>query len=377
MLRIRHAEDNPRPSRFARNCGILVFPALLSLALLVCGTARAQSDGSAAPADPQAIPPHAPNPASPTSPVARTPGSVSGIVLNGGGAPIAGAHIALSPANHAEAQGETTSDDTGHFRFLGVSPGAFTVLVTVQGFNSANASGELQPGQSYQLPPITLTIATVDVTVEAVTSTKELALEEMHAEEAQRLFAVFPNFFVSYNWNAPALTARQKFSLATHNVADPGNLLLVGTIAGFQQAQNAFPGYSQGAKGYGRRYGADLGNLVAGTYMGGAVLPALFHQDPRYFYKGTGTRRSRFLYAISTAVICRGDNGHRQPAFASVLGDLSAGAISNLYYDASDRQGAALTVENGLLAIAGDAMNNVFQEFVLRKLTKEGKGSKH
>ena len=223
------------------------------------------------------------------------------------------------------------------------------------------------------MPPFALTLATVSVSVNATVTTDELGLEQLHAQEGQRLFAVFPNFFVSYNWSAPPLTARQKFALATKNAADPGNLLLVGTVSGVQQAADAFPGYSQGAKGYGRRYGANLGNLVAGTYLGGAILPALFHQDPRYFWKGTGSTRSRFWYAVSTAVICRGDNGRRQPAFASVLGDLSAGALSNAYYASDDRKGASLTLENGLLAIAGDAMNNVFQEFVLRKLTKEGK----
>ncbi len=271
---------------------------------------------------------------------------------------------------------ETISDDAGHFRFTRVPPGPFTVMITLRGFDTATASGELQPGQAFDLSPFALALSTVNVTVSAVVSTEELGVEQVEAEEQQRFFAVFPNFFVSYNWTAPPLTTRQKFALATKNASDPGNLLLVGTVAGVQQATNTFPGYSQGAKGYGRRYGADLGNLVAGTYMGGAILPTLFHQDPRYFWKGTGTVRSRFFYAVSTAVICRGDNGRRQPAFAGVLGDLSAGAISNLYYDPSDRKGAALTFQNGLLAIAGDAMNNVFQEFFLRKVTKEAKPKK-
>ncbi len=302
-------------------------------------------------------------------------GSLSGVVNTAAGVPITGAHLALSAGGHTQSQ-EATSDDAGHFHFAQIPPGDFTVEVTFPGFDTAAASGTLKAGQSYELSPFALKLSTVNVTVDAVASTEELATEQMHAEEGQRLFAVFPNFFVSYQWNAVPLTTRQKYSLATHNVVDPGNLLLVGTVAAVQQGANAFPGYSQGWKGYGRRYGADLGNLVAGTYMGGAILPALFHQDPRYFYKGTGTVRSRFLYAVSTAVICRGDNGHRQPAFASVLGDLSAGAISNLYYDASDRQGAALTFENGLLAIAGDAMNNVVQEFLLRKLTREAKSQK-
>jgi hypothetical protein len=48
---------------------------------------------------------------------------------------------------------------------------------------------------------------------------------------------------------------------------------------------------------------------------------------------------------------------------------MSAGAISNPYYVPSDHEGAALTLTNGLIGIAGDAMNDVFQEFFLYKLT--------
>ena len=107
--------------------------------------------------------------------------------------------------------------------------------------------------------------------------------------------------------------------------------------------------------------------------MGGAIFPSLFHQDPRYFYKGTGTTKSRLLYAITRAVITRGDNGHDQPNFAGVLGDLSAGAISNLYYPASDRHGAGITFYNGLLAIGGDAVNGIFQEFFSHALTPSAK----
>ena len=312
-------------------------------------------------------PPHASSSVGPSS-TENSLGSISGLVSNSTGIPIAGAHIALSFAGQTRSQ-ETTSETNGHFRFQDVAPGTFSLAVTLDGFNTASASGALQPGQSLELSPFALSMSTVNITVNASVSTQELGLEEVHTEEQQRLLGVFPNFFVSYSWTAPPLTPRQKFALATKNVIDPGNLLLVGTTAGFQQADNAFPGYSQGAKGYGRRYGADLGNLVSGTYMGGAVLPVLFRQDPRYFYKGTGSVRSRFWYAVSTAVICRGDNGNRQPAFAGVLGDLSAGAISNLYYAPSDRQGAALTFENGLLGVAGDALNNVFQEFLLKRFT--------
>ena len=112
-----------------------------------------------------------------------------------------------------------------------------------------------------------------------------------------------------------------------------------------------------------------MADTAIGGMLGGAVLPVLFHQDPRYFYKGTGTKWQRAWYAIGTSVIARGDNGKWQPAYASVLGDFASGAISNLYYPASNRNGAELTIENGFLAIAGNAAGNLLQEFVLKKIS--------
>ncbi len=312
----------------------------------------------------------------PQSPSMAAPQRVGGCRLTGevlsNGAMVSGAQLRLSSAGETL---QTKSDDSGRFTFLGLDPAPYTLTATLPGFTTVTQHVELQPGETLDLPPIELTLSTVSITVDALTP-EQLALEQLHTEEHQRLVGVLPNFFVSYNWTAPPLTAGQKFRLSTRNALDPGNLALVGTVAGVQQAANAFPGYGQGAAGYGRRYGADLGNLVIGTYMGGAVLPSLFHQDPRYFYKGTGTKRSRVLYALSRAVITRGDNGHDQPNFAGVLGDLSAGAISNLYYPASDRQGATIFLENSILAIAGDAMNDLVQEFFFSRFTSDTRNKK-
>ncbi len=262
----------------------------------------------------------------------------------------------------------------GSYAWDGVRTGSYIVTVTMQGFLPARYQALLpEQGGTAQLS-ITLQIPPVSASVTVTASESEVAQAEVSLEETQRLIGMFPNFFVTYEWHAASLSSRQKFGLAWENARDPGNLLLVGVVAGVQQAANSFPGYGQGAKGYGRRYGAGLGNLVSGTFLGGAVLPSLFHQDPRYFYKGTGSIRSRFWYATTRAVVTRGDNGRPQPNWSGMLGDVSAGALSNLYYAPEDRQGASLTVENGLLGIAGDAMNGVFQEFFLKKLTTHTKG---
>jgi hypothetical protein len=293
---------------------------------------------------------------------------VSGTIVDAQGALVSGAQLRLSSADNTSGQQATSSPD-GTFTFDYITPGDFTLTVSLKGFVTTTTTGTLQSGQNLQLPPVVLQLAATFFKVEVHPEPMLTVEQQIQAEEQQRLGGFAPNFFISYDWNAAPLSSRQKFALSWATGRDPANLLLVGAFAGIQQAENSFNGYGRGAPGYGKRFGANLASLEVGTFLGGAVFPSLFHQDPRYFYKGTGTIRSRIVYALSTAVIQRGDNGQRQFAISSVLGDLSAGAISNLYYPASNRNGPGLTIENGLLGVAGDALNGIFQEFVARRLT--------
>jgi hypothetical protein len=111
-----------------------------------------------------------------------------------------------------------------------------------------------------------------------------------------------------------------------------------------------------------------MANHVSGYLLGRAIYPSIFHQDPRYFYKGKGTIRSRALYAISAAVVARGDDGRWKPNYSRVLGNFSAAAVSNLYYPASDR-GASLVLFNGLAETGADAVSNLIREFLLKRIT--------
>jgi len=165
------------------------------------------------------------------------------------------------------------------------------------------------------------------------------------------------------------LRPQQKFELAWKTSIDPVTIVASLVIAGVELSQNSYKGYGQGVQGFAKRFGASYADASIGTLIGGAFLPALFKQDPRYFYKGTGNTRSRILYALANAVVSKGDNGHWQPGYAGILGALASGGISNLYYPASSRNGAALTFENTLIGIGGSAVGNMFQEFLVRKLT--------
>jgi hypothetical protein len=300
-------------------------------------------------------------------------GGISGTVVDQDGAVIANVKITLAQSSVTSTgvtpKREARSDGEGHFVFKDLPPAPFRLSLTASGFAPLEMSGILHAGEDYVITTIALAVARNTVDVEVTLPQELIAEDQVKVEEKQRLLGVFPNFYVTYDPKAVPLTTKLKFQLAWKTTVDPVSFAIIGGIAGIEQAENAFSGYGQGAQGYAKRYGAAYGDFVSGTFIGSAILPSLLKQDPRYFVKGTGSLRSRFLYAIANSVICKGDNRRWQPNYSFIIGDLAAGGISNLYYPAQNRNGATLTFENALIAIGGGAIGNVIQEFFLRKLT--------
>jgi hypothetical protein len=294
---------------------------------------------------------------------------ISGRIVDQTGVAVVGARIILTGEGSSQSQEALTGDD-GLFAFANAWSGSFHLTITAAGFATQEFSGNLRATENFTVPQIVLTVASVTTEVRVVPPSQvEIAREQIKEEEKQRALGIIPNFYVTYIPDAAPLAPKQKFELAWKSMVDPVTFGLTGAIAGLEQAQNDFGGYEQGAAGYGRRYGAAYGDMVTSTLIGSAILPSLLKQDPRYFYKGTGSKRSRLLYAIANSVICKGDNGHWQANYSAILGGLAAGGISNLYYPAKDREGAELTFENALIGIGATAAANVLQEFVIRKFT--------
>jgi hypothetical protein len=280
---------------------------------------------------------------------------------------VAGATVKLTGGVPGSDQ-EAVSDSDGRFEFAHAAPGPIHLTIAAAGFAAREFTATLQPAENFAVPEITLPVATVVTEVHVSPPTFEIAEAQIREQERQRPLGFIPNFYVTYIPNAAPLAPRQKFELAWKTMTDPVTFGITGAVAGIQQAQNDFSGYGQGAEGYAKRYGAAYADAAIGTMIGGAILPSLLKQDPRYFYKGTGTVRSRLLYAIANAVICKGDNGKWQANYSGLLGGLAAGGISNLYYPASDRD-AGLTFQNFAIGIGASAAANVLQEFVVKKLT--------
>jgi hypothetical protein len=295
-------------------------------------------------------------------------GSIQGTVKDASGSTVAGAIVTLGTSTPT-GQRTAITDQAGFFRFSAVDPGSYKIAIAAAGFavwtaeNVAVGSDENQP-----LLSAVLQVANASSSVSVTLPRHDLAAEQLKDEEKQRLLGVFPDFFVSYESDAVSLTAAQKFQLGWKTITDPVSFLGTGLAAGIEQKRNNYPEFGQGVEGYAKRFGAQYADRVSGVVIGHVVMQSIFHQDPRYFYKGTGSISSRALYAIGTAFVRKGDNGHWQPDYSDILGGLASSELSTLYYPSSSRPVRRLA-DGVLLGFAGRAGSNLLREFVLRKLT--------
>jgi hypothetical protein len=196
-----------------------------------------------------------------------------------------------------------------------------------------------------------------------------VAEQQIKEEEQQRVLGVLPNYYTVYRDDAAPLTARQKFKLFRASILDPADFAFTGIVAGAQQLRNDYSGFGREESSYAKRYAAFYASVFTRGAIEGALLPSVLKQDPRYFFRGTGSTTSRMGYAISTAVVRKADNGHWQPNYSGIFGSLAAGALTNFYYPAQDRRGIRLTLENSAFALGTSALAHLAQEFLFQKVT--------
>jgi len=301
-------------------------------------------------------------------------GIIVGTVIDLNDDPVPGANVVLEgPA--VKNPRTVVANDRGFFEFNDLDPDTYHVTISAPGFaNWTSPDVALKPGQYFILTDAELRIATAVTKVTVGYSAEELATEQVKIEEHQRVFGIIPNFYISYDPNAAPLTTKLKFQLAAKVAFDPVTFFGVGLVAASGQA-GSHPNYREGAIGYAERYGAAYANGFTDIMVGGAILPSLLHQDPRYFYQGTGTNKSRAVHALTSPFVCKGDNGRWQANYSTIGGDLASAAIANAYYPASNR-GVGLFLGNFLIGTGQRAAANLAQEFILHRVTSRAKSQK-
>jgi hypothetical protein len=178
-----------------------------------------------------------------------------------------------------------------------------------------------------------------------------------------RIFTVMPNYGTVENANAlPALTAGQKYRLATAGVFDyfafPFNMAL----AGIAQANNSPKSWGQGWGAYGQRFGSSFADNSIGTYMTTAVFPSILKEDPRYYQMGKGSFKARAWHGVERLFVTRVDSGHDRFNYSESVGNAVAAALSNTYHAPEDRTFARNIGTFGLL-IMWDGASNELKEF--------------
>jgi len=176
------------------------------------------------------------------------------------------------------------------------------------------------------------------------------------------VMGVMATFNTTSNKDALPLSPKQKFELFFKSETDPWPFLLSSVVAGIGQADNSYPEWGQGVQGYAKRFGAAYSDAFIGNFFGNAVFTSWWHEDPRFFQKGTGSGMHRFLWAAASTVWCKRDNGKWGPNYANVGGNLVGAAIARAYYPASERT-VTDTLSDGLTVSAEGIVGSEVIEF--------------
>ena len=182
-------------------------------------------------------------------------------------------------------------------------------------------------------------------------------------KQSKRILWIFPNYrAVSANTKLPPLSLRDKFWLATQDSFDYSSFFSAGIIAGSSHANKSYPEFGQGAKGYGRYYWHAVADQAVGNYLTEAIVPAVTHEDPRYYTLGHGGFLKRTGYAVSRLLVTRTDSGGRTINISEIVGNGAGAGISDLYYPSRERTWTK-TGQKWMTQIALDGVFNIVKEF--------------
>jgi len=182
-------------------------------------------------------------------------------------------------------------------------------------------------------------------------------------KQPKRILGIIPNYrAVSADTHLPPLSFKNKFWLATQDTFDYSDFIFVGGLAGIAMAQKSQPTFGQGASGYGQYYWHIFVDGGIENYMTEAIVPAVTHEDPRYYTMGEGGFLKRAGYAVSQLLITRTDSGHKTFNLSEIVGAGAAAGIGNAYYPAESNP-FVKTYQRWGTQVGLDGVFDVLKEF--------------
>jgi hypothetical protein len=254
--------------------------------------------------------------------------------------------------------------------FLVLSP----TLVRAQATVPDNASGPAPEQQSQQSGPGIVDSATqpdggtepkpqVAAAAPAPDPTAIEPKTSSEGKQTKRMFWIIPNFAaVSADTELPPLTTREKYALALQDSVDYSSFVWAGMLAGQSMALRSYPEFHNGMAGYSRYYWRAFADQASGSFFTEALVPAVMHEDPRYYTLGRGGFFHRAKYALSRIVVTKMDSGGTGFNYAEIVGNGMEAGLSNLYYPPQERS-LHNTAMNYLAQMEAASINNIVREF--------------
>jgi hypothetical protein len=178
----------------------------------------------------------------------------------------------------------------------------------------------------------------------------------------KRIMGVLPNYRTAdASQEGTSISARRKLYIARKDSFDYPLVGLSAVLAGFGQLTDQQPSFGQGVKGYAHRLVTNYADQAMGNMFTEGFFPAMLHEDPRYFRRGSGSTLHRAGYALSRVMVTHKDTGGSRFNFSEWMGNASAVAISNAYYP--DGRTASDNATKLLQQVGTDALSQLLKEF--------------
>lgn len=187
-------------------------------------------------------------------------------------------------------------------------------------------------------------------------------------KQTKRILFIIPNFrSVSADVKLPPQSSKEKFKLMFEDSFDYSSFIYVGLLAGMADVQKSYPDFGHGGAAYGRYYWHQFADNLSGNILTEAVLPSVFHEDPRYYTLARGGFVKRSVYSVGRLAITRSDltatnAAHNTFNFSEIIGNGASAGISGLYYPSHDRTWTK-TGQKWLVQMALDGFSNLVKEF--------------
>ena len=221
-----------------------------------------------------------------------------------------------------------------------------------------------QAADSAAAPSLIVQSANQDVGEKPDTVQPQSRQQTQSSASNDRILWTLPNFLTLENAdNVPPLTPKQKFAVTARGVFDPFEFVLVGFVAGLNQASGSNPTYGGGVQGYAERYGTAYGDNAIENFMASAVFPTALHQDPRYYQLGQGGFFRRTKHAVGRVLFTRSDSGQKQLNYSELGGGLTAAAVSTYSYHPESERGFGNVTSVWASQMGWDAVTYMIKEF--------------